>query len=721
VNSDCQPVLYFPDKDTIIGDYLASHLPDYIKAGNITLTDLHQTEKVSIIHLDLVIPMKGPDTTDTSAFGALVLRIDPKRVFYPILQSWPSATITSEAILFHQEGDEILYLNELRYMPKANLTLKKSITEENLAEVQALLGMRQTTNAVDYRGVKVIAAMKKIPESPWFLVAKTDRNEVFSSLKDNFRLILIVIVLFNLTTASFLGFLWWIQRVRYYREKYEAELERMALVRHFDYILKYANDIILLLDDNFGIVEANDKALEAYQYTRDEIIGQPLKKLIDSKAAQKLEKNFTRLDHMGYATFESRHKRRDGSVFPIEISARRVDIEGIKFYQAICRDITERKYAEEILKESEERFRKIFEESPLSIAMTDKDMGIIRANNSYCRLLGYSEEELLGMTYKDFTHPDDIQKDELAILQLVSQELPIHHTEKRYLKKDGTLIWGSTTVSIIRNNNGEIQFFLVMVEDITSKVIAATELLAAKEKAEESDRLKTAFLHNVSHEIRTPMNAIMGFSTLLNDPELNSSDRIQFTDIIRQSGNQLLSIINDIVDLASIETGQMKVNLRSININRALKSLCEQFSYKERAQKVKLALKTPLKNNNAEIITDGTKLVQILSNLINNAIKFTPEGRIDIGYKLQDSFLEFSVKDTGIGIPPEYHSKVFERFYQVDNTVSRQYQGTGLGLSICKAYAELLGGKIWLESQPGNGTTFSFTIPYVKSENVNAD
>ena len=123
----------------------------------------------------------------------------------------------------------------------------------------------------------------------------------------------------------------------------------------------------------------------------------------------------------------------------------------------------------------------------------------------------------------------------------------------------------------------------------------------------------------------------------------------------------------------------------------------------------------------AVIITDGTKLVQILSNLINNAIKFTPEGRIDIGYKLQDSFLEFSVKDTGIGIPPEYHSKVFERFYQVDNTVSRQYQGTGLGLSICKAYAELLGGKIWLESQPGNGTTFSFTIPYVKSENVNAD
>lgn len=715
VDGNSNPVLSYPDRETVIGDYLASNLPDYIKNKEITLTDLHQSQKVSIIHLDLVVPMKSTDTISNSVFGALVLRIDPRKVLYPIINSWPSATITSEMILFHQEGDQILYLNELRHMPGSSLTLRKSITEENLAETQALLGMRETTDAVDYRGVKVIAAMKKIPESPWYLVAKTDRKEIFNSLRDEQRLILIIIVLFNLTTASFLGFVCWNQRVRFYKEKYEAELERMALVRHFDYILKYANDIILLIDNNFKIIEANDKALETYQYDRGEVIGVPLERFLDDKG-NKIEKGFSRLDDMGYATFESKHKRRDGSTFPIEISARRVDIEGVKFYQAICRDITERKNAEKILKESEERFRKIFEESPLSIAMTDKDMGIIRANNAYCQMLGYTEEELSRMTYKDFTHPDDIQKDEHAIFQLVSKNIPIYHTEKRFLKKDDSLIWGSTTVSIVRNNNGEIQFFLEMVEDITSKVQAADELLAAKEKAEESDRLKTAFLHNVSHEIRTPMNAIMGFSTLLNDPELTANERIQFTDIIQQSGNQLLSIINDIVDLASIESGQMKVNLRIININRAMKSLYEQFRYNEKVQKVKMVLKTPLEDDNAEIMTDGTKLVQMLSNLINNALKFTPEGRIDIGYVLQDGFLVFSVKDTGIGIPPEFHSRVFERFYQVDNTVSRQYQGTGLGLSICKAYAELLGGKIWLESRPDNGTTFSFSIPYQKSQ-----
>jgi len=212
------------------------------------------------------------------------------------------------------------------------------------------------------------------------------------------------------------------------------------------------------------------------------------------------------------------------------------------------------------------------------------------------------------------------------------------------------------------------------------------------------------------------MNAIMGFSSLLDDPDLTQNDRTQFTEIIKQSGNQLLSIINDIVDLASIESGQMKINIRPVNINKVLKNLCEQFGYKERSQKVKLKLRTGLENNEAEIMTDGTKLVQILSNLINNAMKFTMNGRVDVGYKMKKEFLEFSVKDTGIGIPEEFHNKVFERFYQVENKDSRQYQGTGLGLSICKAYTELLGGKIWLNSKPGEGTTFTFTIPYIPAE-----
>ena len=213
------------------------------------------------------------------------------------------------------------------------------------------------------------------------------------------------------------------------------------------------------------------------------------------------------------------------------------------------------------------------------------------------------------------------------------------------------------------------------------------------------------------------MNAIIGFSTLLNEPDLTEAERHQYIDIIFQSGNQLLSIINDIVDLASVETGQVKLNQRKINLNTILRGLYDQFSYKKIPRKITLSLKTPISLKDTEIITDHIKLVQILSNLVNNAFKFTIKGKISFGYDLKDGFLEFFVRDTGIGIPAEHLSKIFDRFYQVDSAISRQYSGTGLGLSISRAYIELMGGRVWVSSKPDEGTEFRFTIPFKKADN----
>lgn len=707
--------LAYPDQYALVGDHLKPLLPVIIKKRKVVLTDLHKASLVGFVHLDLIVPLIDQRLNDTLVIGLLALRIDPQKVLYPLVQSWPTPSKSAETLLIRKDSDKIVYLNELRHVKNAELVLKMPLTDEMLPAVMAVRGITGTVNGIDYRNIHVVASMKKIPGTSWFMVAKIDREEVFSVLNDQMRMVIIIMVLFVSAVGLFLVFLWWNQRVRYYREKYEAEVSRLALVKHFNYILKFANDIILLLDKDLNIVEANDRALESYMYSREEFIGMKLEMIRAPETLSQLQGQIRKVDENESATFETIHKRKDNTVFPIEISSRVVNIEGSKYYQTIGRDITERKSDEDILKESEERFRKIFEESPFSILITAKDFGIIRANSAFSKMIGYREEELKSFTFKNFTHPEHISKDEISLLRLVAGEIPVYHTEKRYVCKDESIIWGSTTVNLIRNNKGEVQFFLVMVDDITYRKKAEEELIAAKEKAEESDRLKTAFLHNVSHEIRTPMNAIIGFSTLLTEPGLSEPEHNQYIDIIFQSSNQLLSIINDIVDIANIESGQVKLNVREMNLNSSLRRLNEQFSYKEKTNNIAITLSTGLTDEKAILLTDGTKLIQILSNLISNSLKFTVQGQINFGYILKDNFLEFYVKDTGIGISSDHTGKIFDRFYQVDRTGSRQFGGTGLGLSICKAYAELLGGNISVSSEPGKETRFVFTIPYLPS------
>lgn len=240
------------------------------------------------------------------------------------------------------------------------------------------------------------------------------------------------------------------------------------------------------------------------------------------------------------------------------------------------------------------------------------------------------------------------------------------------------------------------------------------ELIKAKDKAEESDRLKTAFLHNISHEIRTPMNAIIGFSALLGEPNVDEQTRQSYIEVIMQSSNHLLEIMTDIVDISNIEANLIKIAKSEVDLNATIKRVCDQFTTKADEKKLSLTYETSLGNSDALILTDGTKLFQILSNLVSNALKFTNTGHIRLECKLKDSFFEFCISDTGIGIPKEHHNRIFDRFYQVQNIESRVFEGTGLGLAISKAYVELLGGEIWLSSEQGIGTSFFFTIPYEK-------
>lgn len=240
------------------------------------------------------------------------------------------------------------------------------------------------------------------------------------------------------------------------------------------------------------------------------------------------------------------------------------------------------------------------------------------------------------------------------------------------------------------------------------------QLEEAKKRAEESDRLKSAFLANMSHEIRTPLNGILGFTELLKEPGLTNDRQHEFVGIIEKSGERLMSIINDIIDISKIESGQMTVSNSTVSVNQCLDDLYLFFKPEAEQKNIELRLIKPLQDHEAIIHTDRNKLNGILTNLLKNALKYTKSGSIEFGYQLKDSEteIEFYVKDTGIGIPENRHAAIFERFIQADIDDKMARQGAGIGLAIVKAYVEMLNGEIWLESRENMGSTFYFTLPY---------
>ncbi|TAL61999.1 MAG: PAS domain S-box protein, partial [Bacteroidetes bacterium] len=363
-------------------------------------------------------------------------------------------------------------------------------------------------------------------------------------------------------------------------------------------------------------------------------------------------------------------------------------------------DITERKLAEE-------RYRNTLDNMLEGCHIIGFDWRYLYLNNAADVHNRRPKEELLGRKYTDIW-PGTESTEVYGILKHCMDERVPHYTENEFLFPDGTKGWFELSIQPVQEG------IFILSQDITGRKKNEEELIMAKEKAEEGDRLKTAFLHNISHEIRTPMNAIVGFSALLNEPNIDSSNRHLYTELIMNGSYQLLSIITDIIDISNIEANTVKVTTSEINLNSIIRSLHEQFLLKANEKNITIVSEPGLPDEDSIIQTDKTKLIQIISNLLNNALKFTWQGQIKFGYGVKDNMIEFYVSDTGLGIPEEYHKKIFERFYQVEDPVEKLNEGIGVGLTICRAYVELLGGEIRLVSTPEVGSTFYFTLPIEK-------
>lgn len=404
--------------------------------------------------------------------------------------------------------------------------------------------------------------------------------------------------------------------------------------------------------------------------------------------------------------------RKDGSTFHAEVYASNIMLEGIPCIIAIFRDLTETyrvEYDRYMLKAA-------VENSDVEITISNPDGSIDYCSPALCRRLGYSVQEIKQMHVWDVDKT--LTREDIETLWSKLNKNKPQKGESIQIGKDGTKFEINYVADYVKIGQRELVCW--RTHDITETKRREAILESARQKAEESDRLKSIFLANISHEIRTPMNGILGFADLLQRDDLPFDKCQQYAKIISECGSNLMQLLNDILDISRIEAGEVEFKKEDFCINDVVEELYDFYEpqTKQEGKEIALQMHKPLRDDEAVICSDRVYLRQILTNLLSNAIKFTAKGGILMGYNAKRNGIEFFVKDSGEGIPADMLDKIFEPFRQGEEILSRKYHGSGLGLTIAKSYVEMLGGYMWVESEVGKGTTFYFTLPYAKNTNL---
>jgi PAS domain S-box-containing protein len=359
---------------------------------------------------------------------------------------------------------------------------------------------------------------------------------------------------------------------------------------------------------------------------------------------------------------------------------------------------------------SQKRFLGLYENIREGFAWMDLSGTIKGCNPAFLNMLGYTPEQLTGKHYRDLCP--------LGCQQLLSQI-----DERGYTDIIGIELLNAARqkipVSLMAYKmpapTGETEEIWVIVKDIVDEKKAEKDMVNAIQRAEQSERLKSAFLANISHEIRTPMNSIIGFAELLGNDDLPDERRKWYSRIISENAEMLLVIVNNVLDISRLETGQLKIMHQETDLNKVISDIYNLFVLQANDKGIDLIIRNLLPKEEAVILTDEAKLKQILINITGNAIKFTDKGEVTISCRIDSGEVCFDIADTGIGIPPGQQKTIFERFRQVDDSTTRKYGGTGLGLTISLGLTHLLGGSLKLESEPGKGSLFQLRIPDAKS------
>ncbi len=514
----------------------------------------------------------------------------------------------------------------------------------------------------------------------------------------------------------------------------EAELKKLSLA------VEQSPALVMITDPQGTIQYVNRKFTEVTGYTAEEAIGQTPRILQSGETPMEVYTELWQTISTGEEwRGELLNRKKNGECYweAISISSLKAGDGAVSHYLAVKEDITEQKQMEDDLRVKEARFRGYFEHAQVGMAITSPAKGWIEANRQLQNMLGYSLDELRAKTWADLTHPDDLEADLREFERMLSGEIDHYTRDKRFIRKDGSVVHSNLTVACTRHDTGDVDIVMASLLDITARQQMEDDLQAQvreldqaqsamlnmmedlndeRTRAEAATQAKSDFLANMSHEIRTPMNAVIGMAHLALKTDLNPKQR-DYLGKIQSSANSLLKIINDILDFSKIEAGKLDIEDVDFNLEDVLENLGNLISVKAQEKKDLEVLFATDADVPRFLVGDPLRLGQVLLNLSGNAVKFTETGEIVVATRVKSQSderleLQFTVSDTGIGLTEEQIEKLFQSFTQADTSTTRQYGGTGLGLTISKRLVEMMGGEIWVESQPGQGSQFHFTAVF---------
>jgi len=483
-----------------------------------------------------------------------------------------------------------------------------------------------------------------------------------------------------------------------------------ALAMRNKTLMQSSGDGIHILDDQGNVVEANETFSKMLGYTSEEVLHLNAADWDTQWSREELLVKAREL--IAYpGVFETRHRRKDGVVFDVEISGIGVSLDGHDHLYASARDITERKKSEESLR----NLRAAVEQSANTVAITDIRGNIEYVNPAFEKATGYTAAEAVGKTHRMLKSGEQ-DAEFYRHLWTTIRSGKIWQGEFHNRRKDGSLYWETATISPVQNDKGETVRYLAIKEDITEQKQAQDEILRinrqlaeATARAEKATTAKSEFLATMTHELRNPLTGVLGFAEILAGTPLDDEQH-SLTNGIRESGIHLLDLINDVLDFSSIEKGALAIHAAPFDLAHLVKLSSELIRKsavdKGVAFRCDVAAGVP-----AQITGDERRIRQILINLLANAVKFTSDGSVSLRVTKSGEFLEFSIEDTGIGISSEALARLFQLFTQADSTINKEYGGTGIGLAVSQRLAEAMGGTISVVSAPGKGSTFTFRLP----------